>query len=345
MYQLPEKLKNFTPYEPLVGDYKIRLDVNESFVEVDEEKIIEAVRGVSLNRYPDPYATDTVNAFSRLFGVNPALVTAGSGLDELIGLIAASLLEKGDKLLCLTPDFSMYAFYSRLYELEVAELPKSEDMTVDIRAVIDYINKNNVKALMFSNPCNPTSLGIEKAEIRRLITSTGALVVLDEAYMDFWDESESMLSEATDYSNLIVLRTCSKSCSLAGIRLGFAVAGEKITHALRTMKSPFNVGVLTQAIGAAALSDAEGYKRSVQAVKKSTLCLYNALTELNMFGRIFETRTNFIFIKTERAREIYEELLRKSIAVRCFGGYLRISAGTEEENSALICALSEIKRK
>jgi histidinol-phosphate aminotransferase len=343
MFKLPEKLNSFTPYEPLVGDYKIRLDVNESFIEIAGEKVTEAVKRVHINRYPDPYATEAVSAFSRLFGVNPEHVTAGNGADELIGLIAASLLEKGNKLLCLTPDFPMYAFYSRLYELDVIEFPKSAAMTVDVDTVIDYINTNNIKALMFSNPCNPTSLGLVKADTERLIAGTSALVVLDEAYMDFWDESESLLTEAADYENLIVLRTCSKSCSLAGIRLGFAVANEAITRALRMMKSPFNVGALTQAIGAATLADAEGYKRSVNAVKEATARLYAALGELGMFEKIFETRTNFVFIRTGEAREIYEHLLGRSIAVRCFGNYLRICAGTDEEISALIKALREYK--
>jgi histidinol-phosphate aminotransferase len=340
-YDLPEKIKNFTPYEPLVGDYKIRLDVNESFIKADEEKVLEAVRNVSLNRYPDPYATQTVKAFSRLFGVDETLVTAGNGADELIGIIAASLLEKGDKVLCLSPDFPMYAFYSKLYELDVAKLPKGENMTVDIDAVIRFINENDIKVLMFSNPCNPTSLGVEKQEIRRLIESVNALVVLDEAYMDFWDESESLLTEVADYENLIVLRTCSKSVALAGIRLGFAVANERITRTLKMMKSPFNVGALTQAIGARVLSDVDGYKRSVDAVKKATAQLYKMLNELDIFERIFETRTNFIFIKTTKAKEIYDELLERSIAVRCFGNYLRICAGTEVENNALIKALKE----
>jgi histidinol-phosphate aminotransferase len=345
MFELPKKLDNFTPYEPLVGDYKIRLDVNESFIEVSEEKVIEAVRKVNLNRYPDPYATETVSAFSRLFGVNTELITAGNGADELIGLIAAALLEKGDKLLCLTPDFPMYSFYSKLYELDVVELPKNEDMTIDISAVIKYINTNNIKSLMFSNPCNPTSLGVVKADVKRIIESTDALILLDEAYMDFWDESESMLTEIGNYSNLIVLRTCSKSCSLAGIRLGFAVANERITAALRTMKSPFNVGVLTQAIGAAVLSESDGYKRSIKAVKESTRQLYNSLKKLDMFERVYDTCTNFIFIKTASAKKIYDYLLSKSIAIRSFGGYLRICAGNNEENSALIKALQEYEKE
>jgi len=341
MFELPKKLNSFKPYEPLTGEYKIRLDVNESFIKPDEKMIAEAMKNISLNRYPDPYATATVKAFAKLFGVKPEHVTAGNGADELIGLIIASLLEKGDRTAVLVPDFPMYAFYSQLHEIEVVEIPKNETMTVDIDEAVRFVNENNIKALMFSNPCNPTSLGIKKADITRLITGTKALVVLDEAYMDFWSEAESLLPNIADYENLIVLRTCSKSCSLAGIRLGFAVANEKITRALRTMKPPFNVGILAQAIGTAALSDASGYKRNVEMVKKATKRLYNELTKLAMFERIYVPCTNFVFIKTARARGIYEELLDMGIAVRCFDNHLRICAGTEEETDALIKTLQE----
>ena len=345
MFNLPEKLVNFTPYQPLTGEYKIRLDVNESFIELPPVKIAEAISNIKLNRYPDPYAGQTVKAFADLFGVNPEFVTAGNGSDELISIIASSLLQKGDKVLCLAPDFSMYSFYSKLYELDVNELCKNENMTVNIDAMINFINSNNVKCAIFSNPCNPTSLGVEKSEVKRFAASVNALVVLDEAYMDFWDEAESLLTEVHNYDNLIVLRTCSKSVALAGIRLGFAAANSKITAALKTAKSPFNVNVISQAIGEAVLSDKDGYRRSVALVKESAARLYKALSELEIFEKIYETRTNFIFAKTAKAKKIYEYLLVKSIAVRCFGDYLRICAGTEEENMALINALNEVKRE
>jgi len=345
MFNLPEKLNDFTPYEPLTGEYKIRLDVNESFIEISREEIVAAIKSVCFNRYPDPYSTKAVTAFADLFKVDAGRVTAGNGSDELIGIIAAGLLNKGDKVLTLTPDFSMYGFYSRLYELDVVELPKSPDFEVDIGEIIEYIGKNDIKCLMFSNPCNPTSLGISKSEIKRLVLSTDALVVLDEAYMDFWDESQSMLGEIENYSNLIVLRTCSKSVALASVRLGFAVACETITKALKTVKSPFNVNSLSQAIGTAVLSNRDNYNKSVTLIKQSVDLLRTQLEALGLFERIYDNKTNFVFAKTDKAQQIYEYLLSKSIAVRCFPEHLRICAGTFEENKELIEELKLWKSK
>jgi histidinol-phosphate aminotransferase len=347
MFKLPEKLKKFTPYKPLTGYYPIRLDVNESYFELPTEEVVRAVMEVGqvkLNRYPDPYATEVVDAFAELFNVSSRCVTAGNGSDELIGLIAAGLLEKGDKVLTLAPDFSMYGFYSKLYELEVAELPKSKNFEVNIDEVIEYINGNSIKCLMFSNPCNPTSLGVEKSEVMRLVSETNALIVLDEAYMDFWDESQSLLDEINNCDNLIVLRTCSKSVALAGIRMGFAVANEKITQALRTIKSPFNVNSISQAIGAAILSDAIGYKKAIAHIKESTKTLslgLLGLSKLGVFEKIYDTKTNFVFAKVAKAEEIYEFLLERGIAVRCFDNHLRICSGTREEMNQLCKELAE----
>jgi histidinol-phosphate aminotransferase len=349
MYNLPKKIEDFTPYEPLVGDYKIRLDVNESFLELPTEEVVRAVmsaENMKLNRYPDPYATGAVSAFADLFGVNPDCVTAGNGSDELIGLITAGLLEKGDSVLTLTPDFSMYGFYAKLYELQVHELEKDEDFVVDVDEVIRYINSRKIKCLFFSNPCNPTSLGIERQDVLRLVSETGALIVVDEAYMDFWTEEQSLLGEVQVYSNLVVLRTCSKSVALAGIRMGFAIANKKITRALRTVKSPFNVNSLTQAIAAAVLSDKVGYKKSIDYIKKHAHDLCEAckgLKVLGVFEKVLPTCTNFVFCKTEKAEEIYEYLLEQSIAVRCFGDYLRICAGSREDMNAMLSALARWK--
>lgn len=353
MFKLPEKLKTFTPYEPLKGDakkYKIRLDVNESYFELPTDEVVKAVmnymeRPVKLNRYPDPSASEAVKAFARLFGVPDNCVTAGNGSDELIGLIMAGLLEKGSKVLTLAPDFTMYAFYAKLYELEVITLDKEEDFSVDIDKVIDCVNRNGVQCFLFSNPCNPTSLGVEKSDVFRLLNETDALIVLDEAYMDFWDESQSMLDQIGNYDNLIVLRTCSKSVALAGIRLGFAVANKAVTRALMTIKSPFNVNAVTQAIGAAILSDDVGYRQSIAHIKESTETLKVALQGLLMLGvfkKIYDTKTNFVFVETPKAEEIYNFLLERGIAVRCFPpSHLRICAGTREEMNTLCKELAK----
>ncbi|MCH5199447.1 MAG: histidinol-phosphate aminotransferase family protein [Oscillospiraceae bacterium] len=345
MYKFTEKLEKMEPYDPIQGEYEIRLDANESFIKTDYESIIQGLKSVDLNRYPDPYAKKLIQTYSDLYGIDKDSVTAGNGSDELISIITACFLQKKDKVLCFSPDFSMYAFYSALYELEVIVAPKRNDLTIDVDGTIDKINSENIKAVLFSNPCNPTSLGLKKDDVIRLIRSVDALVVLDEAYMDFWDERESLLKETDEYNNLIVLRTCSKALGMAALRLGFAVSNRKITEKLRAVKSPYNVNTLTQSVAEYLLGDKKAAAERIELCKASKTELYNGLNALNApyFEEIYPSVTNFVFIKTSQAKEIFDFLLKKSIAVRCMGNYLRITGGSHEENRAVLDALKEFK--
>lgn len=345
MYKLTDKLTRLTPYDPIQGDYKIRLDANESFIDTDNETLKRAVDGACLNRYPDPFAKNLIEAYSDFYGIDPELVTAGNGSDELISIITACFLQSMEKVLCLTPDFSMYYFYSSLYELEVRTLDKEPDLTINVDKMIDKINKEGIRAVLFSNPCNPTSLGLGREEAIRLIKSTEALVILDEAYMDFWGEENSLLKNTAEYDNLIVLRTCSKALGMAGLRLGFAVSNKLITEKLRAAKSPYNVNTLTQQTAEYFLQDKAEMNRRIAACKRAKKELFNVLTEaeLPFAETIYPSVTNFVFIKTGKAREVYEYLLTKSVAVRHMGGYLRITAGSDEENEILVKALKEYK--
>lgn len=341
MYKITEKLEKLTPYDPIQGEYKIRLDANESFISTDDDILARAVKGTELNRYPDPYAVKLTKAYSELYGISPDLVTAGNGSDELISIITACFLQKNDKVLCFAPDFSMYAFYSSLYELEVITLKKESDLSIDVDKAIGKINSENIKAVLFSNPCNPTSLGLDRDNVIKLVKSVNALVILDEAYMDFWGEENSLLKDTMEYDNLIVLRTCSKALGMAGLRLGFAVSNKLITEKLRAAKSPYNVNYLTQNVAEYLLSDKQEMLKRIQTCKDAKKELYEGLTDckFSFFEKIYPSVTNFVFIKTANGKEIFEYLLSKSIAVRYMGEYIRITAGTTEENKALLAAL------
>ena len=347
MYELNSKLKRIEAYDPSEAKYDIRLDANESFFNINEElgeKISNAIKKLDLNRYPDPMATEVVEAFAKLYNVPKEFVTAGNGSDELISIISSTFLEKDDKILALSPDFSMYAFYASLYELKVETLPKTDNLQINIQKVIEYCNNNSIKAVIFSNPCNPTSIGISREDVIKLIKNVFCLVIVDEAYMDFWDQS--VLDQVSEYDNLIVLKTCSKSIGLAAIRLGFAVAGEKITTALKAVKSPYNTDTISQTIGTIILSEKELLQQHCNDIVESRKALQQQITELskkyNRFDKVYESVTNFVFIKTSIGKIIYEKLLEKSISIRFMGNYIRITAGTEKENTAVIKAIDEI---
>ena len=250
MYQLNDKIKNLVPYEPISGTYAISVWTPTNVPTICPRRFAHSFKSsddIAFNRYPDPLAERLVPSFAEYYGVNPALVTAGNGSDELIFLIESAFMQKGDKMLVVSPDFSMYNFYSSICEVSCESFQKNDSLDIDVDALIDTINRDNIDHGDFLNPCNPTGKGITREEAVKLVTSVKALVILDEAYMDFW--TESLLDKIEEYSNLIIFRTASKLVGSAALRLGFAVANPTISTAIKAVKSPYNVNSVSQAFG------------------------------------------------------------------------------------------------
>ena len=345
MFQLNEKVKNLTPYEPISGTYEIRLDANESFLKFSEEienEMVEALKNTAFNRYPDPNATKLVEGFSKYFNIDSNCVTAGNGSDELISVIMNAFLQKGDKILTLEPDFSMYRFYAEIAECESVKYQKNENLDVDIDDVITLANSEKVRIVIFSNPCNPTSRIVTREDVRKLINGTEALVVLDEAYMDFADQS--LLSEFNDYDNLIILKTCSKALGSAALRLGFAVANKTLTNVIRAVKSPYNVNSVSQVLGEVLFAHPDYINECIKTVVESRKELYSAILQIksDKIEKVYETNTNFVFLKVKDAKQVFERMKENSIIIRNMGDYLRITAGTEYENKKMLETLKKV---
>ena len=344
MYTLNKKIINLVPYEPISGTYDIRLDANECPDNLPDE-IREEIKGeidkLAFNRYPDPLASSVVSAFADYYGLNPDFVTAGNGSDELIFLIESAFLEKGDKMLVVFPDFSMYNFYSSICEVECDTFIKDDNLDIDVDAMIDKINRDDIKLVLSSNPRNPTGRGINAEQARKLVTSVDALVIFDEAYMDFWNES--LLAEVEQYSNLIIFRTASKAVGCAALRLGFAVANETISRAIKAVKSPYNVNSFSQAAGTVVYRRKEYLQNRQKMIVKNRETLYNGLAELSETTdfRVYPSCANFVFVRTDSAAAIWEYLKEKSIVVRLMGDFLRITAGTEYEVGKVLDSIKE----
>ncbi|MCL2883946.1 MAG: histidinol-phosphate aminotransferase family protein [Oscillospiraceae bacterium] len=342
MFTLPEKITSLAPYEIEGGCARVRMDANESFLSPlprDEEAMAAAAATIALNRYPDPLAMDLCAAFGEAYHVDPALVTAGNGSDELISIIAASLTQKGDTAVTTAPEFSMYAFYASLAETRCVPVMKGDDLKLDVDAALDIIKHENARVFLFSNPCNPTSLGLTRNDVRRLLTGTDALVVLDEAYMDFWDQS--LLPEVGQYDNLIILRTCSKALGLAALRVGFAVANPALTKALGAAKSPYNVNAVSQAMATVALRNPMYREAYVPLIVQSRDMLAEGLRAQGW--RVLNSVTNFVTVPTDNAHEIAARLAARGVRVRAVGNLLRVTASDEEDNKEFLRLMEEWK--
>lgn len=346
MYELCDKIKYLEPYEPNLGDYKIRLDANESFFLPNEEMkkdISDIASQTAFNRYPDPKATRLCEAFAGYYDLKSENVVAGNGSDELISIIANSFMQKGETAIVTAPDFSMYAFYFSLAGINVVTAQKNNELKASAEEIITLANENNARMIMFSNPCNPTGQILTKDEVRSIVTRTSALVVLDEAYMDFADES--LLSEAENYDNLLILRTSSKAVGMAALRLGFAVGNKTLINALKAAKSPYNINSISMAIGTYIFSKKEYLINCKNEILNNRDHLVKELTSLcDIYNlMLYPTYTNFVLISDNRAAMIFEKLKEKSIIIRKLGeNLLRITVGSSDENTALIFALKEI---
>lgn len=346
-YQFPKNIADFAPYDPIDGDYQIRLDANESYLQpnaVQLGQMEQAVQEIPYNRYPDHNASALCRRFAEVYGVDAGHVTAFNGSDEFLALLAGTFFGAGQKMAVLDYDFSMYRIYAQMYGTECAVIPKQDDLTICVDEILAYIEQNKVSALIFSNPCNPTSLGLDRDEVLRLIHGTKALIIVDEAYMDFWDQS--VLDRAGELENLIVLKTCSKAIGFAAARIGFAVTTPRLTRMLHAVKSPYNLNSISQRFGEILLSDQEYIHTVTQEIirRKEELQagIYALKEQYTEITKVMDSKTNFIFFSTARNREVFDGLLARSIAVRYMGGYLRVCAGSKQENTAFLNAMKEI---
>ena len=342
---IPEKVQTLKPYgfEDTSG-CTIKADANESFVSLPDDlraKLAEIAQNALFNRYPDPLSTDACTAYGAYVGVDSRYITAGNGSDELLMIIINSLLSRGDKLLVAEPDFSMYRFYANLAEVEAVNIGKDADYCLSADALKKAAKECGAKAIMFSNPCSPTGQALSREEVLDCVDSCpDVLWIVDEAYMDFWDEPTH--KDALTRGNMIVLRTCSKAVGLAALRLGFAICGDTLTEALRKAKSPANVNALTNAMAAAVLSDRSYLRSACMRIRQATARLYAGLKAAEeTYGviRALPTKANFVFVETADAAAAQEYLKQRAILVRRLGTRLRITACGETDNEAIISAI------
>lgn len=343
---ISNKLRKLEPYRPQSGETvcRVRMDANESCFPLPErmkKQIAAKIEEIEFNRYPDPLASGACAAFGARYRVFPRYVTAGNGSDELISVIMNAFADRGGKVLMTQPDFSMYQFYCQSYECTPVVLGKADDLTFSPDEMIRRANAEKVQLVIFSNPCNPTGQGISKEDALRIVRNVRCTVVVDEAYMDFWDQS--ILDAVTEEPNAIVLKTCSK-IGFAAARMGFAVANTVLTDYLRAAKSPYNINALTQAAAECFLGDDAEISESVDAIRRLQGRLYTALRQLEQEIpgrlRVYPSHTNFVLVRSAQAGELHAFLLGEGVAVRLYGkDLLRITAGTQDENRELLACV------
>lgn len=338
-----------TPYVP--GEQPkllnlIKLNTNENPYG-PSPKVLEALRkeaAETLRLYPDPNAEQLKEAIAEHHGLKPSQVFVGNGSDEILAHTFQALLRHPKPLLFPDITYSFYPVYCKLYDVDYQEIPLTESF--EIRPE-DYRRSNG--GILFPNPNAPTGRLLPLSSVEELLhSSTESVVVVDEAYVDFGGESAIPLIEA--FPNLLVIQTLSKSRSLAGLRVGFAVGDAVLIEALERVKNSFNSYPLDRfaIVGAIeAINDQAYFEQIRQKVIGTRMTLARSLEELGF--EVLPSAANFVFTRhpQRNAGELSKALRERSIIVRHFRHprieqFLRITVGTEAECNALIEALRTI---
>ncbi len=346
---------NENPYPPAPGAVKAATEFDSS----------------RLKLYPPTDSGALRRDLAEYYGVEKENVFVGVGSDDVLSVIFQSCFNSGRPVLFPEISYSFYEVWAELYRLNYVKVPLNSDFTIDPDDYIPGAGKNRKKSctdktdacdraslpfgkgqnggIVLANPNAPTSIAMPLADIERIVAGNpGSIVVVDEAYIDFG--GESALSLLPKYDNLVVVRTFSKSRSMAGLRIGFAIASKDIIAAIDAVKNSVNSYTMNFSaieIGRAALSDEKYFRDTIAKIVSTREKLIGELKTLGF--RTLRSSANFVFTTHEKvpAKTIFEELRKQHIFVRFFNkplidNYLRITVGTEDEVAKLLIALKKI---
>lgn len=339
------KVVPYTPGEQPNEPDMIKLNTNENPYPPASvvTKALQEIKTDTLRLYPDPTAGDLVHAIAKNYGLKDEQVFVGVGSDDVLAMSFLTFFNSGKPVLFPDITYSFYDVWANMLRIPFETKPLDDDFQIRKE---DYYGENG--GVVFPNPNAPTGNLMPLSEIEDIIAhNRDVIVVVDEAYIDFGGESALPLIEK--YDNLLVVQTFSKSRSLAGMRIGFAMGNEKLIKYINDVKYSFNSYTLNQTtlvLGVEAIKDRAYFEETCAKVIATREWTKKELKKLGFsFG---DSMSNFIFAshKTVPAKEIFEALREHNIFVRYFSkprinNYLRISIGTQQEMERLICFLTD----
>lgn len=344
-----DNIRKVTPYVPgeqPQGTGIIKLNTNENPYP-PSPGVYEAYEKMDIDRfalYPDPSASELVRSLESYYGLEEGQVFVGVGSDDVLSLAFLTFFNSGKPILFPDVTYSFYPVWADVYRIPYECPALDENFRIRVE---DYKRENG--GIVIANPNAPTSIGMRRTEIEEIIEANpDVIVIVDEAYVDFG--GETVLPLLGKYENLLVVRTYSKSRSLAGMRIGFAMGNKRLIQAMTDVKESINSYTMTTAsirIGAASLRDEEYFQDRLAQVVATRERTRNELEQRGF--EVLDSQTNFLFVRKEgvSGQEIFEKLRQQNIFVRHFNGerireYLRITIGTEEQMNALLSAIDKI---
>ncbi len=334
-----------------IGAYKVeggqqadvKLNQNESPFDLPlwmKEAILDEFKHEAWNRYPDILPFRGIQAYADFVGVSAESVMMSNGSNEMLYTIFLACLSRGSKVVVPEPSFSLYEKLAILLQAEVVAVPMHEDLGFDVPEIIRRAREENAGFIVLSTPNNPTSKSLSLEEIRLIADEVDAIVLVDEAYVEFSRE-ESALGLLGEKPNLIVLRTMSKALALAGMRIGFAMTNPDLMAEIAKPKIPFTSSRLAEITLTHVLDNYHLVEEAVDYILKERARMSGVLAE-HKGVRVFESDANFIIIRVSSAKKVFSYLAQEGILVRNVSGYplmancLRFNIGLKRENDLLL---------
>ena len=356
------RVREMQPYTPIVpfevlskrlgrAPHEIvKLDANENPYGSSPQALEAVARSRALHIYPDPDQTELREAIAEFVGVPMAHILCGAGADEVIDLLARAFIEPGDAVVDLPPTFGMYKWEADVLGARYLTVPRRPDFSIDVDAVAGALEAAHAagtapKLLFVANPNNPDGSVTLRADLLRLL-DLPAVVVLDEAYIDFSTE-RSLAPLVQECDNLVVLRTFSKLAGMAGLRVGYGLLPLPVIKHLWKVKQPYTPNVAGTVAALAALGDRPWLETTVRALVAERDRLAGALAGIPWLTPL-PSHTNFILCRvggSRQARAVKEALERQGVLVRYFDkdglrDCIRISVGRPQDTDALMAALT-----
>ena len=335
-------IKTLKPYssakDEYTGDAKILLDANENSLGSPLTKWY--------NRYPDPYQQKLKDklAFVKQIAANQIFI--GNGSDECIDILFRTFCEPGkDNIIICPPTYPMYEVSANINDINVQKAPLLSDYQLNVAHIEQLVNPNT-KIIWICSPNNPTGNSLDRIDIETILNHFEGIVVVDEAYINF-SKQKSFVQSLIDYPNLVVLQTLSKAWGLAGLRLGMCFASPQVIGFLNKVKAPYNINIVTQELALQALDEVGQVNDMIKLLVDMRIALAEVIGSMPHVIQVFPSDTNFILVKIPKARQLYAYLLSQGIIVRDRSALelcedsLRITVGTEQENTLLVDAMYE----
>ena len=323
-----------TPYSTARDEYQGNLG---TFLDANESPFENGY-----NRYPDPHQRTLKEQIACRKGILPEHLFLGNGSDEAIDLIFRIFCEPGkDNAVIIAPSYGMYGVAAAINDIQIRTVRLEDDFSLDTGKLLSACD-GNTKAVFLCSPNNPSGNAFPKGQLLEICDRCPAVVVIDEAYIDFSDKG-SLSSEAIRRDNLVVLQTLSKARAMAGLRIGMAISSVEIIRLMSMVKYPYN---LSRAAMEKALEFLkEPIDTQVETIIRERERVARKLMELPFVRRVFPSDANFLLVRVDDADALYSFLLEQGIIVRnrsripgCTG-CLRMTVGLPEENERLLNAL------